>query len=290
MDYSALHARHRHHRRETYAEDASTSSVVYIQSSVAGAPAYALQSAGPPPPPPAVAMQPPGVQPISTMQPPAGYGYYPVVGPPVAATAAVAGAYPRLVQYVDGWAPQRLVPKVPETRLRGGHWTFEEEQYADTVKGAFLNGMIPHCPEGLTLRTLISGLLNCTAMRISKKYANKRALGKVEYLPCLHEPDEDTIARMRATERAFHASLGDVYCLQCSIFPVDLKNQSLPSISDYFAKPSEHLPHPAQWTYDGYTHLYRKPPPTYDYHAEHAAWKRRRTGGLRFAPAAPQQP
>lgn len=92
--------------------------------------------------------------------------------------------------------------------LRNGHWSFEEERYAETVKEFFALGQIPGCRGGVTLRMLLAVVLNCTTMRISKKFAKDKALGKVEYHPSETITDQGE-RRLREVERAFHASLPD---------------------------------------------------------------------------------
>lgn len=114
--------------------------------------------------------------------------------------------------------------------LRNGHWTYEEERYAEVVKDLFLRGKVPHCREGVTLRMLLAAVLNCTAMRVSKKYAKKKALGKVEYHQAHEGLDEDEEFRLKSAETAFHQSLGDVRDLACSIF----ETPGLVMIDEYF--------------------------------------------------------
>lgn len=138
--------------------------------------------------------------------------------------------------YYDGRAEYGAVyayapaPQRKENLPRLGHWTYEEEVYADTVRELFIKGEIPDCREGVTLRVLMAELLNCTPMRISKKFNRAKALGKVEYRPCAGEIDKAAVRRLRDAERTFHESLGDLYELKCTIF----KSADLVLLADYF--------------------------------------------------------
>lgn len=67
------------------------------------------------------------------------------------------------------------------TSLRRGKWTSEEENYANKLIQDFKSGVLP-IPEGTTLRTFLSKLLNCDPMRISKKFVGQNCIGKVSVL------------------------------------------------------------------------------------------------------------
>lgn len=115
--------------------------------------------------------------------------------------------YVHWVPYESGWYYSQPYPQPQMGPLRNGHWSFEEERYAETVKEFFALGQIPGCRGGVTLRMLLAVVLNCTCMRVSKKFSKSKALGKVEYHPSgITDQDED---RLRQVERAFHASLPD---------------------------------------------------------------------------------
>lgn len=96
--------------------------------------------------------------------------------------------------------------------LRSGHWNYEEEQYASLIIKHFVQGEIPGLQEGVTLRTVVATLLNCHAMRVSKKFAKDKALGKVEYVP---SDKIGNVDELRQAEKNFHKSVAG---LKCAIF------------------------------------------------------------------------
>jgi len=59
-----------------------------------------------------------------------------------------------------------------------GKWSLKEEYYAQELITAFENGILDDCEEGRTLRSYLSMKLNCSPMRISKKFAGQ-SIGKV---------------------------------------------------------------------------------------------------------------
>merc|ERR1711865_813203 len=61
--------------------------------------------------------------------------------------------------------------------LRRGHWTPEEEVYAEKLIQEFKSGLLP-LPAGTSLRTYLATLLNCDPMRISKKFEGPNCIGK----------------------------------------------------------------------------------------------------------------
>lgn len=63
--------------------------------------------------------------------------------------------------------------------LRRGKWSVEEERYATRLIKEFQGGLIPGLPSGITLRSFLSQLLHCDPMRISKKFAGGKCIGKV---------------------------------------------------------------------------------------------------------------
>lgn len=62
--------------------------------------------------------------------------------------------------------------------IRRGKWTSEEEAYVTRLIDEFKKGTLP-IPNGITLRTFLSKLLNCDPMRISKKFVGNNCIGKV---------------------------------------------------------------------------------------------------------------
>lgn len=154
-------------------------------------------------------------------------GYY--AQQPIVYAPAVGGPY---AYHAFGYAEPRSREQTDPRKgsLRNGHWTYEEERYSEVVKDLFLRGKVPHCREGVTLRMLLAAVLNCTAMRVSKKYAKKKALGKVEYHQAHAGLDDEDEYRLKSAETAFHHSLGDVRDLTCSIF----ETPGLIMIDEYF--------------------------------------------------------
>lgn len=61
---------------------------------------------------------------------------------------------------------------------RNGKWTAEEEALANSLVEKFEEGSLLDCLEGTTLRCYLAKRLNCSPMRISKKFAGK-CIGKV---------------------------------------------------------------------------------------------------------------
>jgi hypothetical protein len=69
-----------------------------------------------------------------------------------------------------------------QQNLRRGKWTPEEEAYVSRLIEEFRSGTLP-IPNGITLRTFLSKLLNCDPMRISKKFVGNNCIGKVWMIP-----------------------------------------------------------------------------------------------------------
>ena len=65
---------------------------------------------------------------------------------------------------------------------RRGKWSPEEEAYAARLIHAFDAGVLADLENGATLRAFLSRRLRCSAMRISKKFAGDKCLGKQIYL------------------------------------------------------------------------------------------------------------
>mmetsp|Transcript_16801 Transcript_16801/g.16892 ORF Transcript_16801/g.16892 Transcript_16801/m.16892 type:complete len:253 (+) Transcript_16801:59-817(+) len=65
---------------------------------------------------------------------------------------------------------------------RRGKWTHEEEQYANLLIEAFNDGRLPQMERNrISLRTYLAMKLNCSRMRISKKFAGVKGLGSRYY-------------------------------------------------------------------------------------------------------------
>ena len=90
-------------------------------------------------------------------------------------------------------------------------WTPEELAYAARVSDLYRRGVLPNCPEGITLRVLLAKLLNCQPMRVSKKYSGEAwaTHGKRPYTPARFRaaPDESALTELWALEQSFHRSL-----------------------------------------------------------------------------------
>lgn len=78
---------------------------------------------------------------------------------------------------------QQSAKRIRPTRegVRRGKWTAEEQRYADRLISDFEAGLLP-LENGATLRAFLSMKLNCDPMRISKKFAGARCLGKQIFL------------------------------------------------------------------------------------------------------------
>jgi hypothetical protein len=61
---------------------------------------------------------------------------------------------------------------------RIGKWTKDEEAFASQLIAEFEAGTLKDCEEGKSLRSYLSKKLQCTPMRISKKFAGQ-CIGKV---------------------------------------------------------------------------------------------------------------
>ena len=67
----------------------------------------------------------------------------------------------------DAW-PRPQAPRPPPGRdIRVGAWTPQEVAYATRVADLYRAGSLPNVPDGITLRILLSKLLNCQPMRVS---------------------------------------------------------------------------------------------------------------------------
>ena len=85
------------------------------------------------------------------------------------------------------------------TAPRRGKWSTEEETFAARLIADFDAGLLPALENGATLRAFLSRKLNCSAMRISKKFAGDKCLGKQIYL---RRPMDAPVAAAEALELA----------------------------------------------------------------------------------------
>ena len=75
--------------------------------------------------------------------------------------------YPTAPPPPDAW-PRPQAPRPPPGRdIRVGAWTPQEVAYATRVADLYRAGSLPNVPDGITLRILLSKLLNCQPMRVS---------------------------------------------------------------------------------------------------------------------------
>mmetsp|Transcript_18419 Transcript_18419/g.62082 ORF Transcript_18419/g.62082 Transcript_18419/m.62082 type:complete len:439 (-) Transcript_18419:178-1494(-) len=115
------------------------------------------------------------------------------------------GSNPR--RHGDGSArPKR--PKTAAHEARRGKWSGPEEAYAARLIRDFEGGLLA-LDNGSTLRAFLSKQLNCSAMRISKKFAGEKCLGKQIYAK--RDVDDATRraedALLLRLEVDFHASI-----------------------------------------------------------------------------------
>ena len=73
--------------------------------------------------------------------------------------------------------PPCLLLSAETEMIRTGKWTTEEQNYLDRIVDDFEKGLLP-ISRGTSLRLLLSKVLNCDPMRLTKKCArnNKAAL------------------------------------------------------------------------------------------------------------------
>ncbi len=86
-----------------------------------------------------------------------------------------------------------------------GAWTPQEVAYATRVADLYRAGSLPNVPDGITLRILLSKLLNCQPMRVSKKYSGESWShhGKRPYRH-VAAPDQRVVEELWLLEHAFH--------------------------------------------------------------------------------------
>jgi len=104
-------------------------------------------------------------------------------------------------------APPKKKPAREEPQRRG-KWTAPEEAYANGIIDLFVAGKFPGCSGGESLRALLSKLLLCTPMRITKKFSRTRLIGKSSYKQ-VSDPSPEELATLEGVRRAFrrHADL-----------------------------------------------------------------------------------
>lgn len=86
-------------------------------------------------------------------------------------------------------------------KLRKGHWSLEEEKYAEKLVEGFFLGVLA-LDKGTALRSFLASRLNCHPMRISKKFAKQAKLGKSYYSP--KGVSSSFLEQLRPLEEAFY--------------------------------------------------------------------------------------
>mmetsp|Transcript_5511 Transcript_5511/g.8394 ORF Transcript_5511/g.8394 Transcript_5511/m.8394 type:complete len:224 (+) Transcript_5511:96-767(+) len=81
-------------------------------------------------------------------------------------------------------------------KLRSGKWSPQEEQFARSVISDFEKGVLVDCTNGTTLRAYLSRKLQCSPMRISKKFAGT-SIGKLTYLSRLNNTSSQPVQNSR---------------------------------------------------------------------------------------------
>ena len=72
----------------------------------------------------------------------------------------------------------------------------------------FGEGRLPNVPDNTSLRVLLSNVLNCSPMRITKKFSGRNALPRGRYRRAV-EPEAAVVERLRTLECAFHRRVRD---------------------------------------------------------------------------------
>jgi len=96
----------------------------------------------------------------------------------------------------------------PDDGQRVGTWRTEERQYVTEVIQRFGEGRLPNVPDNTSLRVLLSTVLNCSPMRITKKFSGRNALPRGRYRRTA-APEPAALERLRTLERAFHRRVRD---------------------------------------------------------------------------------
>jgi len=128
---------------------------------------------------------------------------------PVAAALPVAAAVPGGgLAAAPAVAQPRTTRPRPEDGQRVGTWRSEERQYVTEVILRFGEGRLPNVPDNTPLRVLLLNVLNCSPMRITKKFSGRNALTRGRYRRAV-EPEAAVVERLRTLERAFHRRVRD---------------------------------------------------------------------------------
>ena len=85
--------------------------------------------------------------------------------------------------------------------VRSGKWTDEEKDFAAAILAIYENGALP-LANGTPIRTVLARLLNCTLMRVSKKFQNT-PLGKETYEPSTGNQSEFNLEKHAIKMRHF---------------------------------------------------------------------------------------
>mmetsp|Transcript_10405 Transcript_10405/g.29739 ORF Transcript_10405/g.29739 Transcript_10405/m.29739 type:complete len:348 (-) Transcript_10405:265-1308(-) len=117
-------------------------------------------------------------------QPPTGYWFSSPPPPPPGALPPWSGGAGQFVQPLPAQPVRAPVSprRKPLLYQKSGKWSSEEEAYADALRVYFQRGIL-NLPEGTTLRCFIANQLQCSPMRVSKKFGASGGLGKVVYRP-----------------------------------------------------------------------------------------------------------
>mmetsp|Transcript_17361 Transcript_17361/g.15654 ORF Transcript_17361/g.15654 Transcript_17361/m.15654 type:complete len:179 (-) Transcript_17361:82-618(-) len=90
---------------------------------------------------------------------------------------------------------------------RSGKWSKEEIRFASRLINDFKCGLLKDCDYGVTLRSYLSIRLNCSPMRISKKYSGLK-IGKLIYSHRLNPFNNTSASRsIEDLEDLFHKSI-----------------------------------------------------------------------------------
>lgn len=151
------------------------------------------------------------------------------------------GVYNHPVYYAYHPRAPRAVPvnRLHSTYQRTGTWTPEELAYTDKITEVFHLGLLPNCPDRITIRVLIAAVLNCDPMRITKKYTGDKKVGKFEYKGRGVPLGARLEAELRDAETSFHSSLiGGTHELIYSVFPTpglaSIIHVAHDALDDYF--------------------------------------------------------
>ncbi|KAH8071701.1 SET domain-containing protein [Aureococcus anophagefferens] len=85
-----------------------------------------------------------------------------------------------------------------------GKWTEAEERYAALIVARFSDGTFPGLRGGESLRNLLADLLQCTGMRVTKKYSRTRLLRKTAFVRA-GELGADGVEALESERAAFLA-------------------------------------------------------------------------------------